>query len=168
VIPLMACCRLPSLRLLPTLNPMQRSIQTAIFLLTVHALSAQELYEAGIGRSPRWASFENSRSEKGSAGRENKTAKGHAFDSLKAGQSVTLMEYHGSGVIRRIWLTLNDRSPEMLRSLTLAAYWDRWAIFSESPTVNSAPSSAPCFRTPKAVPSTVLSRCPFGVRRVWF
>jgi hypothetical protein len=82
------------------------------------------LFEAGSGRTPRWASFENPQAEKGAAGRENKTAKGHAFDSLKAGRSVTLMEFTGSGVIRRIWITVNDRSPEMLRSLTLAAYWD--------------------------------------------
>jgi len=104
---------------------MQSSIRTATILLAaLMPIDAQELFEAGAGRSPRWASFENARSEKGGAGRENKTAKGHAFDSLKAGQSVTLMEYHGSGVIRRIWITLSDRSPEMVRSLTLAAYWD--------------------------------------------
>jgi len=34
------------------------------------------------------------------------------------------MQAEGAGVIRRIWLTVSDRSPEMLRSLTLAMYWD--------------------------------------------
>jgi hypothetical protein len=34
------------------------------------------------------------------------------------------MEYQGSGIIRRIWITISDRSPEMVRSLTLAAYWE--------------------------------------------
>jgi hypothetical protein len=105
------------------------SIRLAIVLLaalgsTFFPLFAQELFQSGAGRSPRWASFENPKSEKGGAGRENKSAKGHAFDSIKAGQSVTLMEYKGSGVIRRIWITVSDRSPEMLRSLTLAMYWD--------------------------------------------
>ena len=104
---------------------MRQSIRTAILLLAaIFPLRAQELFEPGTGRSPRWASFENSKSEKGGAGRQNKTAKGHAFDSLQAGQSITLMKYNGSGVIRRIWITISDRSPEMVRSLTLAAYWD--------------------------------------------
>jgi D-arabinan exo alpha-(1,3)/(1,5)-arabinofuranosidase (non-reducing end) len=104
---------------------MRQCLRTAILLLTaILPLRGQELFEPGIGRSPRWASFENPKSEKGGAGGENKTAKGHAFDSLKAGQSITLMEYNGSGVIRRIWITINDRSPEMIRSLTLAAYWE--------------------------------------------
>src|SRR5512137_2426877 len=104
---------------------MRHCVRTAILLLAVILpLRGQELFEPGVGRSPRWASFENPKSEKGGAGRENKTAKGHAFDSLKAGQSVSLMEYNGSGIIRRIWITISDRSPEMIRSLTLAAYWD--------------------------------------------
>jgi hypothetical protein len=104
---------------------MRSSILTAFVLLAAGlGIEAEELSEAGAGRSPRWASFENPKSEKGGAGRENKSAKGHAFDSLKAGQSVTLMEYHGAGVIRRIWITISDRSPEMVRSLTLAASWD--------------------------------------------
>jgi hypothetical protein len=95
-----------------------------LLLAALVPIHAQELFEAGNGRSPRWASFENVRSGNGGAGHENKTAKGHAFDSLKAGHSITLMEYNGSGVIRRIWITISDRSPEMVRSLTLAAYWD--------------------------------------------
>lgn len=110
---------------LQTRFTMTQCVRTAGLLLAV-VLSAggQELFQAGVGRAPRWASFENPKSEKGGAGRENKSAKGHAFGSLKAGQSVTLMEYNGSGIIRRIWMTISDRSPEMVRSLTLAAYWD--------------------------------------------
>jgi len=50
--------------------------------------------------------------------------KGHAFDSVKAGKSVVLMDCTSSGIIRRVWITINDRSPEMLRSLSLATYWD--------------------------------------------
>jgi hypothetical protein len=30
----------------------------------------------------------------------------------------------GSGVVRRMWMTLNDRSPKMLRGLKLEMYWD--------------------------------------------
>jgi hypothetical protein len=101
----------------------------AAFLVFAPALvalqiQAEELYQPAKGRSPRWASFENPSAAKGAAARSNRSAKGHAFDSLKAGESVVLMNHAGSGVIRRIWLTVSDRSPEMLRSLTLAMYWD--------------------------------------------
>jgi len=87
-------------------------------------LQAQELYQLEKGRSPRWASFENPTATKGAAAQSNQSAKGHAFDSLKAGESVVLLDYTGSGIIRRIWLTISDRSPEMLRSLTLRMFWD--------------------------------------------
>ena len=97
---------------------------TTIGFSSLFPLSAAELFQANPDQSPRWASFENVSAAKGEAARENKSAKGHAFGSLKAGQSVTLLEYNGSGIIRRIWITVSDRSPEMLRSLTLAIYWE--------------------------------------------
>lgn len=120
------CCNSPIVQPLSTLGlTMRQCIRTAVLVLvTILPLQGQELFEPGIGRSPRWASFENPKSEKGGAGHENNSGKGHAFDSLKAGQSITLMEYNGSGVIRRIWITVSDRSPEIMRSLTLAAYWE--------------------------------------------
>jgi len=71
-----------------------------------------------------WASFENRTAEKGAGGKENRGAKGHAFDRIEAGDSCVLLSVTGPGVIRRIWLTVNDRSPEMLRSLKLKMYWD--------------------------------------------
>jgi hypothetical protein len=92
--------------------------------LTPQPLQAQELYQLEKHRSPRWASFENPAATKGAAAQSNGSAKGHAFDSLKAGESVVLMDYTGRGIIRRIWLTISDRSPAMLRSLTLKMFWD--------------------------------------------
>ena len=92
--------------------------------LAASRIQAQELYQSEKGRSPRWAGFENPTAAKGAAGQSNQSAKGHAFDSLKAGESVVLMNYTGRGIIRRIWLTISDRSPEMLRSLTLKMFWD--------------------------------------------
>lgn len=73
---------------------------------------------------PRWNSFENPTSEKGTGGLENKGAKGHPFDQLKAGESKTLMNVDGSGVITRMWFTIQDRSPQMLRSLKIEMFWD--------------------------------------------
>ncbi len=72
----------------------------------------------------RWTSFENPLAEKGEGGKENHGAKGHAFDRIPAGQSIDLVNLSGSGVINRIWLTISDRSPEMLRTLTIKMYWD--------------------------------------------
>ncbi|HLJ53807.1 MAG TPA: glycoside hydrolase family 172 protein, partial [Chthonomonadaceae bacterium] len=48
----------------------------------------------------------------------------HAFDSLAAGETKTLLDLAGSGTVCRIWLTVGDRSPEMLRSLRVDMSWD--------------------------------------------
>jgi hypothetical protein len=82
------------------------------------------LFEKPRGVQTRWFSFENSEAKRGRAGLENKTAKGHAFDQLAAGETKTLLDISGSGTICRIWLTIGDRSPEMLRSLRLDMTWD--------------------------------------------
>src|SRR5438552_704380 len=85
------------------------------------------LFEKPRGVQTRWFSFENSESGRGRAGLENRGAKGHAFDSVAAGETKTLLEVTGSGIIGRIWLTISDRSPEMLRSLRLDMTWDNAA-----------------------------------------
>jgi len=95
-----------------------------LFLILAFPLRAQELYEHAGGVNTRWASGENPRGEKGQGGLENRGAKGHAFDILPAGQSLTLLDVQGAGIVRRMWVTLNDRSPEMLRALRLDMYWD--------------------------------------------
>lgn len=72
----------------------------------------------------RWNSFENPTSGKGTGGSENKGAKGHPYDYLKAGESKELMNVKGSGIITRMWFTIRERSPEMLRSLKIEMFWD--------------------------------------------
>lgn len=57
-------------------------------------------------------------------GLENKSAKGHAYDPIKAGEVKTLLDVTGMGIVQRIWLTFNDRSPAMLRALRIDMYWD--------------------------------------------
>lgn len=81
----------------------------------------------------RWSSFENITAGKGSGGAENHGAKGHPCDVIRAGESVTLLDIAGPGMINRIWATINDRSPEMLRSLKIEMYWDQ----SEKPAVSA-------------------------------
>ena len=85
---------------------------------------AQELYRKRSDANTRWATFENPSAAKGAAASENKTAKGHAFDPLKAGETKTLLNVAGSGMVRRIWVTLPDRDPAMLRSLRLEMFWE--------------------------------------------
>jgi hypothetical protein len=72
----------------------------------------------------RWSSFENINAEKGKGGMENKGAKGHPCQQLSAGDSVVLLNTSGPGIITRMWFTIIDRSPEMLRSLKIEIYWD--------------------------------------------
>lgn len=43
---------------------------------------------------------------------------------VKNGETVTLMDIEGCGVIRHIWLTIPDRSPAALRNKIIRMYWD--------------------------------------------
>lgn len=74
--------------------------------------------------SPRWSSPENKNGAEGQGGKENNSGKGHPYDTIAAGQSLDLLQVKGTGIINRIWITINDRSPEMLRSLVIRMYWD--------------------------------------------
>ncbi len=72
----------------------------------------------------RWASFENPSMARGGGGTANKGGKGAAFSPIKAGETKVLLETAGAGTIHRMWCTLQDRSPESLRSQVLRFYWD--------------------------------------------
>ena len=100
-------------------------IPLVLLFLMVAALpaSAQSIYQYQA-QQPRWISPENRTSAPGAGALENRGAKGHAFDSIPAGQSLELGRIEGSGVIRRLWMTVSDRSPRMLRALRLDIYWD--------------------------------------------
>jgi hypothetical protein len=76
------------------------------------------------GRQSHVSSFENLNGDKGKGGRSNHGAKGNPSESLNAGQTKALLETHSAGIIQRIWITIDDRSPQMLRSLRLRMYWD--------------------------------------------
>jgi hypothetical protein len=94
-------------------------------LATVNIVQAQALYVVPDGLETRWASPENPAGERGNGGTLNAGRKGSPFFVLKAGEARTLAEVKsGSGMVRRIWMTLNDRSPQMLRGLRIDMYWD--------------------------------------------
>lgn len=86
---------------------------------------ARELYQTPPpGERTRWVSPENPVDGSGPGAQENRGAKGHAFDTIPVGQSLTLADIKGPGVIDRMWMTIEDRSPEALRGLKLEMFWD--------------------------------------------
>lgn len=88
-----------------------------------HAAGAP-LYRMRDDVQSRWISFENPEGAKGAGGRANRGAKGAAFSSVAAGEEKVLMDVSGGGMIHRMWFTMSDRSPKMLRSCVLRMYWD--------------------------------------------
>ncbi|OOQ60844.1 glycoside hydrolase family 172 protein [Mucilaginibacter pedocola] len=82
------------------------------------------LYSYNEQAETRWSSPENFNGQKGQGGKENNTAKGHPADSIPAGAAKALLDIQGEGVIKRIWVTINDRSPQMLRGLKIEMFWD--------------------------------------------
>ncbi len=77
------------------------------------------------GVTTHWASQENTKGEKGQGGQAAGGRKGSPFFALKPGEAHVLAEVGGSsGAVRRIWLTLNDRTPKVLRGVQLDCYWD--------------------------------------------
>jgi hypothetical protein len=96
-------------------------ISTFIF----NSALAQNLYTLPENfKSSSVSSFENLNGIKGSGGKSNHSSKGNAFEELKSGQSKTLLEIEGPGVIQRMWFTLQNRTPAMMRALRLRIYWD--------------------------------------------
>jgi hypothetical protein len=72
----------------------------------------------------RWSSFENVSAAKGQGGMENHGAKGHAFDSLRPGETKVLLNVKGAGEIRSMWFTMKERNTKMLQELRLELFWD--------------------------------------------
>jgi hypothetical protein len=102
-------------------------LTTACFCLSLFATaqsSTKNLFEFDPNSTPRWSSFENITAEKGKGGMENNGAKGHPSDAVEPGETEVLLNVKGQGIINRMWVTINDRSPEMLRSLKLEIFWD--------------------------------------------
>jgi len=83
-----------------------------------------DMFSFNEDASTRWSSPENRNGVLSGGGKENNSAKGHPYDAIKPGEAYTLLQTDGPGIIERMWITINDRSPEMLRSLRLDMYWD--------------------------------------------
>lgn len=78
------------------------------------------------GIETRWASPENPRGQRSAAATANGGRKGRPSLPVKAGETTILAEEPAgvSGTIRRIWLTIDQRSPTMLRGVRVDFYWD--------------------------------------------
>jgi hypothetical protein len=86
--------------------------------------NSQELYRLKPNHKTGWSSFENLNGITGSGGKENRTAKGHPSELIKPGESRELLNISGAGIIQRIWMTVSERQPATLRSMTIEIYWD--------------------------------------------
>lgn len=73
---------------------------------------------------PRWINFENPKGEKGKGAIKNFGAKGHAWEHFYENETKLLCDFNGCGVVRRIWITLNDRTVDVLQGVILRIYWD--------------------------------------------
>lgn len=94
-------------------------------LACAQSLAAQELYEMQDGVETRWASPENPTGARGAGAQSNGGRKGSPTIAIPAGQSRVLAEATGtSGMVRRLWMTIPDRGPRMLRGLRIDMYWD--------------------------------------------
>ena len=93
-------------------------------LFTTIIAHTQERYQIPSNTQSHVSSFENMNGVKGQGGKTNKTAKGNAFELIKAGETKTLLNVKRAGIIQRMWCTVSDRSPQMLRSLRLQMFWD--------------------------------------------
>jgi hypothetical protein len=100
-----------------------KTILTVILFCLAPAAYSQQLYLMQGGAESRLSSFENLNGEKGQGAKTNKTAKGNAFELVMPGETKTLLNIKGSGLIQRIWMTI-DQNPVKLRSLRLQFYWD--------------------------------------------
>ena len=73
----------------------------------------------------RWASPENPKALKGAAAQTKGGRKGRPCVPLLVGEKLVLAEASGtSGVVRRMWVTISDRAPSVLRGLRIDIHWD--------------------------------------------
>ena len=64
----------------------------AVLALASSAAGGEDLYRYKEGEQSRWASPENRAAAKGAGGRENKGAKGHAWDRMQPGEAYVLAD----------------------------------------------------------------------------
>jgi hypothetical protein len=84
---------------------------------------AQQLFELPKGVETRWYSFENPIGARGKGAMTQEGRKGAPSKVIAPGETVTLAEVEGPGVVRRIWLTVPGQV-DTLRGWVVRMYWD--------------------------------------------
>jgi hypothetical protein len=80
---------------------------------------------APAGVQTRWASPENPTASPGRGGETNGGRKGRPCVKLAAGECLVLASAENtSGIVRRLWLTIDHRIPRNLRGLKIECFWD--------------------------------------------
>ena len=72
----------------------------------------------------RAVTFENPTGERGAGGRSHGGRKGAPSRRIAAGERVVLADLTGPGRVRHIWMTFPPAPPEIMRGLTLEAFYD--------------------------------------------
>jgi hypothetical protein len=105
------------------------ALWTMTVLLAATTAAAQEyrLYDTDVPVESRSISFENVTGAKGQGGQARSTLgvgrKGSPAKDFKPGQTYTLCDIKGPGVIRHVWITVR-KSVETLQGIVVRAYWD--------------------------------------------
>ncbi len=84
----------------------------------------EPVFHLPFGIETRWANAENPDAARGGGGKALGGRKGSPFHRLLAGETFTMAHAEGPGMIRRIWITVDERTPEMLLGVSLSMYWD--------------------------------------------
>jgi hypothetical protein len=84
----------------------------------------REIYRSGGFVRTRWATAENPDARAGAGGTANRGAKGRPRISIEPGETATLLDVEDSGLVTRIWLTVIERSREVLESVRIRMTWD--------------------------------------------
>lgn len=99
-----------------------------ITFIAVQAISStsQEWYKAPKSTMhTRWISPENPTGAKGMGAKTNKGAKGNAFYIVQPGETKTLLDIMGTGIIYKMWMSGTiGTSQEQRRAVRLDVYWD--------------------------------------------
>jgi hypothetical protein len=101
-----------------------RPLFAILFILSNLMAFGQDWYKMPEGIDTRWASFENPQAGTGKGGSENKKAKGHPSEMFAPGETKTLLNATGTGVVQRMWITISDRTPQVLRAIKIEMFWD--------------------------------------------
>lgn len=96
----------------------------ALFVTQARAADS-DLFLMPSGVHTRWASPENWTGEKGKGAQANAGRKGSPNFPFPAGKQQVLAEVKGQGgTVRRIWIGMRTRTPEMLRGVKIEMFWD--------------------------------------------